>query len=347
MEKLPKLKIALIADPELPVPPLLYGGIERIIAVLIDGYTNLGHDVTLFAHPLSKTPAKLFAYKGKTSNVAKDIAKNIYIINKELFKSKYDIVHSFGRLLYLFPHLSLNIPKLMSYQREPTISQIKKAKKLAKKNTLAFTGCSTYISNQISPYAPAYPIFNGVDLKIYNFKTVIPDDAPLVFLGRIEPIKGTHIAIKVAKATNSKLVIAGNVPVEYFKYFEQEIRPQLTDKITYVGPVNDIQKNELLGSALALLMPIGWNEPFGIVMAEAMACGTPIIAFNKGSVPEIIIDGLNGFRCDNLNEMIEAISNSYKLDRKKVREDAERRFSSDVIIQQYLDLYRKMIVQDV
>lgn len=338
-----KLKIAIIADPELPVPPLLYGGIERIISMLIDGYTNLGHDVALFAHPLSNTSAKLFAYKGKTSSVPKDIFKNIYLINRELYKTKYDIVHSFGRLLYLFPQLPLSIPKLMSYQREPTIKQIKKANKLAKKNSLSFTGCSAYISNQIIPYAPAYPIFNGVDLRVYNFKAEISKDAPLVFLGRIEPIKGTHIAIQVAKATNKNLVIAGNVPDEYRNYFEEQIKPHLTEKIIYVGPVNDNQKNELLGTALALLMPIEWNEPFGIVMAEAMACGTPVIAFNKGSVPEVVVNGVNGYRCNNLSQMIKAISNLQQLDRRMVRDDAEKRFSSEVIVKQYLDLYLKLI----
>lgn len=342
-----KLKIAIIADPELPVPPLLYGGIERIISMLINGYTLLGHDVTLFAHPHSNTSAKLFAYNGKTSSTTTDIVKNVYLINKELFKSKYDIVHSFGRLLYMFPHLPLNIPKLMSYQREPTISQLIKAKKLAKKNSLAFTGCSAYISNQISPYAPSYRIFNGVDLKVYDFKAEIPNNAPLVFLGRIEPIKGTHIAIQVAKATHKNLVIAGNISDEFRSYFEQEIKPHLTEKIIFVGPVNDEQKNELLGSALAFLMPIQWDEPFGIVMAEAMACGTPVIAFNRGSVPEVVIHGRNGFRCDTTEEMIDFVYKINEIERAEVRTDAEKRFSAEVIVDQYLSLYQKLIAKDV
>ncbi len=337
------MKIAIIADPELPIPPMLYGGIERIISMLVEGYIELGHEVSLFAHAESKTSARLFGYSGKTSTSGLDILKNTFLINKELFRNKYDIIHSFGRLIYLLPQLPFRTPKIMSYQREPTISQVKKAKRLSKGNSLAFTGCSAYISNQILPYAPAYPIFNGVNLKTYHFSNAISKDAPLVFLGRIEPVKGTHLAIQIALATKKKLIIAGNVPTEYNEYFEQQIKPYLSDQIEYIGPVNDEQKNKLLGSALAFLMPIEWNEPFGIVMAEAMACGTPVIGFNRGSIPEVIISGLNGYRCNNLQEMIVAVESIATIDRKIVREDAERRFSSEVIISQYLNLYSKRI----
>ncbi|WP_316804873.1 glycosyltransferase family 4 protein [Pedobacter nototheniae] len=340
------MKIALIADPELPVPPLLYGGIERIIAMLIDGYINLGHEVSLFAHAASVTPAKLIPYKGASSGNKIDVIRNSWLINKELFSNKYDIVHSFGRLAYLLPQLPLGIPKLMSYQREPSISQIKKAIKLAKHNTLSFTGCSAYISNQIADYAAAYPIFNGVDLKVYNFKPEIADNAPLVFLGRIEPIKGAHIAIEIARKTKKKLIIAGNIPPEYQQYYDDKIRPELDDQITHIGPVNDVEKNKLLGNALAFLMPIEWNEPFGIVMAEAMACGTPVIGFNRGSVPEVVINGLNGFRCSSTEEMISSVFKINEIDRQKVRQDCELRFSSQVIVSQYLNLYRKLIGQN-
>ncbi|HTN00152.1 MAG TPA: glycosyltransferase family 4 protein [Pedobacter sp.] len=338
-----KLKIALIADPELPVPPLLYGGIERIIDMLISGYIALGHEVSLFAHEDSVTPAKLFPYKGKSSNGKLAIFKNSWLINQELFSNSYDIVHSFGRLLYLLPQMPLSIPKVMSYQREPTISQVKKATKLAKQNTLAFTGCSAYISNQIAPYAPSFPIFNGVDLTIYDYESEISAEAPLVFLGRIEPIKGTHIAIEVAKRTGKKLVIAGNIPSEYQSYFDTAIKPQLNEHITYIGAVNDKQKNTLLGNALAFLMPIEWDEPFGIVMAEAMACGTPVIGFNRGSVPEVVLNGINGYRCDTTAEMINHVLAIEKIDRNKVRKDAEERFSKKVIVDQYLTLYNKLI----
>ena len=338
-----KLKIAIIADPELPVPPLLYGGIERIIDMLVEGYALQGHEVSLFANSESNTKAKLFPYPGKTSYRKLDVVKNSFLINKELSRGNFDVVHSFGRLLYLLPQLPLKLPKIMSYQREPTIGQIKKAMRLAKKNTLVFTGCSEYISKQIAPYAPAYPIFNGVDLSTYDFKEITSNNAPLVFLGKIDPTKGTHLAIEVAKKTSRKLIIAGNITADNQNYFDQLVQPELNEQITYIGAVNDAQKNLLLGNASAFLMPIEWDEPFGIVMAEAMACGTPVIGFNRGSVPEIVINGYNGYRCDTIDQMAALVEEINKIDRRTVRKDAEERFSSKVIIDQYLDLYKKIM----
>ncbi|WP_225871039.1 glycosyltransferase family 4 protein [Pedobacter frigiditerrae] len=337
----PKLRIAVIADPFIPVPPLNYGGIERIIDFLVTGLTEKGHELVLLAHPESKVICKHLSY-GDQNSIFKHL-KNIVKVN-QLKAYQPDIIHSFGRLAYLLPFLQSSTPKIMSYQREPTISQIKKAMKLVKKNTLTFTGCSAYISKQIGPYAPSFPIFNGVDLKLYDFQNEVAPDAPLIFLGRIEPIKGTHIAIEVAKKTNRKLIIAGNIPYEYQSYFDNIIQPSLNDQITYVGAVNDLQKNELLGKAAAFLMPIEWNEPFGIVMAEAMACGTPVIGFNRGSVPEVINEKI-GFICSNLNDMISAISQLKNINRAQVREHCELNFGSDVIVNKYIDLYKSLILK--
>ncbi len=336
------MKIAFTADPEIAVPPLFYGGIERIIDLLITELSKLGHEVTLFAHKDSVINGRLIPYHSTATGFS-SVIRNSLLISKTTVLQDFDIIHSFGRLAYLMPLLPFRIPKLMSYQREPTLSQIKKAIKLAKKNTLAFTGCSGYISNQITPFAPAYAIYNGVDVNKYVFENEVDINAPLTFLGRIEPIKGTHIAIKVARATNRKLIIAGNIPSEYQSYFDEQIKPELDDQITYIGPVNDAEKNILLGSSAAFLMPIEWNEPFGIVMVEAMACGTPVIAFNRGSVPEVILHTINGFRCDTTEEMISYVNKIASIDRKEVRKDAESRFSAQVIVQHYLSLYKQLI----
>lgn len=339
------LQIAIIADPELPVPPLLYGGIERVIDLLIKGYSQQGHTVSLFAHQESVTKARLYGYKGKTSSNTVDFLKNAWLINKTLLTGDFDVVHSFGRLAYLLPVLPLRVPKLMSYQRQPTLAQVKKAAVLAAKATLSFTGCSDSISRQLLPYAPSFTIFNGVPMDTYTFNAHVDAEAPLVFLGRIEPIKGTHIAIQVAIASGRRLLIAGNIPDAYTGYFANEIAPFLNAQIQYVGPVNDVQKNELLGIAAALLMPIVWEEPFGIVMAEALACGTPVIGFNRGSVPEVIRHGLNGFRCDTAAEMTGFVKRIAEIDRQEVRKDAAARFSAEVIVEQYLNLYA-MLIQD-
>ncbi|WP_158992212.1 glycosyltransferase [Mucilaginibacter sp. L196] len=338
-----KLNIAIIADPEIPVPPVLYGGIERIINSLIIELKQKGHQVSLFAHPDSKTVAdKQYNYPSTKQSIT-GLLGNTLLVSRLLF-SKPDVIHTFGRLAYLSALLPTGIPKIMSYQREPTLSQIQKSMRIAAKGSLMFTGCSDYISNQIVPFAPAATVYNSVSMDDYTFCSEVKNNAPLVFLGRIEQIKGPHHAITIAKQTNRKLVIAGNIPDYAQAYFNEQIKPFIDgEQITYTGPVNDEQKNKLLGSAAAFLMPIEWNEPFGIVMAEALACGTPIIALKGGSTTEVVINGHNGFLCDDIKGMAKAVQNMSNIDRKNCRNDAERRFSSTVMTSAYENLYLKMI----
>ena len=184
-------------------------------------------------------------------------------------------------------------------------------------------------------------MFNGVPLATYTLRDRVEDDAPLVFLGRIERIKGTHTAIEVAQQSGRRLVIAGNVSDE--AYFEAEVRPHLSDCIEYIGPVDDAQKDDLLGSALAFLMPIEWEEPFGIVMAEALACGTPVIGTPRGAVPEVVKDGETGFVRETADQLAEAIGQVHTLDRAACRADCEERFSDRAIVEAYESLYRKRI----
>lgn len=337
------MKILLTADPEIPVPPIHYGGIERIIDVLVQGYVSRGHDVTLLAHPHSNVPCGLLPWTGLQSNGLKNTILNTAKLFSHALKERYHVIHSFSRLAYLTPLLPLPVPKVMSYQREPTLSQIKKAKSLAKKGSLVFTGCSNYITNQIKPFAEASTVYNCVPIERYQFKAQIGEDAPLAFLGRIEPIKGTHLALEVAQRTNRRLLIAGNIPLEGARYFEEKIKPHLTDRIQYIGPVNDEQKNQMLGQSAAFLMPIQWNEPFGIVMAEAMACGTPVLGFPLGSLTEVVQDGISGFICENVAAMIEKVAMLSQIDRNKVRSEAERRFSDQTIVEEYLQLYKRCI----
>ena len=335
------MRIAITADPLIPVPPENYGGIERIIDFLATGLVKRGHQVLLAAHPSSTVNVPLLPYKNTGANLADHLINMATIAKIKQFKP--DVLHSFSRLAYLTAFLRSSVPKIMSYQREPTLSQIIQAVKLAKKGSLSFTGCSNYISDKIKPYATSYTVYNGVDMSKYHFMAEVNPNAPLVFLGRIEPIKGIKTAITVAIASERKLIIAGNIPAEYQGYFGEEIGPLLSQDIEYIGSVNDLQKNELLGQCAALLMPIDWNEPFGIVMVEAMACGTPVIGFNKGSVPEVIEHGINGFRCDTQDEMIQLVQQVKNLDRAVVRREAEKRFSSEVIIDEYLRLYNNVL----
>lgn len=338
-----RLNILLTCDPELPVPPGKYGGIERIVEMLVKGLVDMGHEVTLCANGDSQVPCRLVAWKGAKSQHLPDTVRNLATLTSLVLRNRFDIVHSFSRLAYMGLIMPFKVPKIMSYQREPSVAQVKKAVQVSANGTIRFTGCSHYITNQIKPYAEASTVYNAAPFTKYELNATLSGDAPLVFLGRIEAIKGTHEAVQVAQKTGKRLVIAGNIPQEKQGYFDEKIKPHLSEQIQYIGPVNDAQKNVLLQKASALLMPIRWNEPFGIVMAEAMACGTPVIGLSKGAVPEVIDNGVSGFCCQSQEEMMQAVERLHCIDRRRVRQVAEERFSETVMVKGYLDLYASML----
>jgi glycosyltransferase involved in cell wall biosynthesis len=289
-------------------------------------------------------------YGGTDPQSIIDTLRNALTVSSRLAYARPDVVHSFGRLAYLTPLLPLGLPTIMSYQRAPTLSRVRMAARLAQDGSLVFTGCSEHIAAQIRPIAPSHAIYNGVPVEDFDVRETVPDDAPLVFLGRIAPIKGTHRAIQVAEKTGRRLVIAGNVPdqPEERAYFEHDVEPHVDDEqIRYVGPVDDEEKNDLLGRAAALLMPIDWEEPFGIVMAEAMACGTPVIGTRRGSVPEVVTEGETGFVCDTVGEMAAAVEQIPNLDRAACRRRCETHFSARAITDAYLELYEAHCSGDV
>jgi glycosyltransferase involved in cell wall biosynthesis len=189
-------------------------------------------------------------------------------------------------------------------------------------------------------------VYNCAPVDRYTARTdVDPATAPLVFLGRLERCKGAHTAIEVARRLGRRLTIAGTVsplPAER-AYFERELAPQIDGSLVrYVGPVDDAQKDALLGSAAALLLPIEWEEPFPLVLPEALACGTPAIAFRRGGVPEGIEHGKTGFLCDTAEEMVDLVGQLDRIDRRRCRDEAERRFSDGVVVDAYERLYREM-----
>jgi glycosyltransferase involved in cell wall biosynthesis len=350
------LRIAITADPYLPVPPRLYGGIERVVALLVSGLMRRGHQVTLIAHPGSQTPADLIGYgvPPHTGTLAR--LRELVQVGSALLRLQgaVDIVHSFGRLAALGPVLPLRgLKKIQSYQRAIPWTGVRSAARLGGESIL-FTGCSTSLYASSNGEATATPrlrsgqgrwrtVFNCVDPSAYTAVTQLPADAPLAFLGRIERIKGTHNAIQIAKAAGRSLVIAGNVADQ--AYFNAEVAPHIDGRrVRYVGEVDDAAKNRVLGASAALLMPIEWDEPFGIVMAEAFACGTPVIGFSRGSVPEVVRDGLNGFVTAGVAEASCAVQRLHRIDRELVRRDCEQRFSCDAIVDSYEDLYREALV---
>jgi glycosyltransferase involved in cell wall biosynthesis len=335
------MHIALTADPELPVPPRLYGGIERVIAMLAAELSNRGHQVTLFAHPESTAAGTLVPWPGGSSNSRVDTIRNATTLWREIQRKHVDVLHSFSRIAYLLPLLPLPVPKLMSYQRPITRRTVQMGHALSRRS-LEFSAISQWMMEPVADIGRWHLVPNGVPVSDFPFVDKSGLDAPLMFLGRVEAIKGPHLAIEVARRTNLPLVIAGNVPSEHQGWFGAQIAPHLNEQIRYVGPVDDARKAELLGRARALLMPILWDEPFGIVMAEAMACGTPVIGFNRGSVPEVVSHGLTGFVVETVNEMARAVSLSGIIERVACRSLVEKIYSEKAITDAYLSIYESM-----
>jgi glycosyltransferase involved in cell wall biosynthesis len=211
-----------------------------------------------------------------------------------------------------------------------------------KSKNLVFTGCSSNLVSRGNVAGRWKTVYNAIDFSKYTLVEKVADDAPLMFLGRIERVKGCHTAIKVALETGNKLLIGGNIsPLEdERKYFEEEIRPLIDGtQIVFLGALNDEEKNTYLGQSKALLFPIEWDEPFGMVMVEAMACGTPVIAFRKGSVQEVISHGRTGFVLDNYEQMKKSIFSIEKLDRKEIRLVSERKYRVQLLALEYLNLF--------
>ena len=341
------MRILLTADPEIPVPPGQYGGIERIIDALASHYGKAAHQVGLVAHPDSRAQVDaFFAWPGARSQHVVDLVRNTRALRLAIKSFRPDIVHSFSRIFYLAPHLWSHVPKMMSYQRAPTRRTVRMAVRFAP-NRLAFTGCSEHVCRQGRRGGGRWhAIHNFVDVDKYTFQPSVATNAPLVFLSRIERIKGAHTAIEVAKQSRKRLLIAGNHfdEGEAGDYWRNVIRPELgKNGIEYVGPVDDRQKNLLLGSALALLVPVEWDEPFGIVFAESLACGTPVLSTPRGALPEIVRQGTDGFLSNDTAGLCRAVGQLGQIRRLDCRQRAEDAFSSRVIVQKYIELYAALM----
>lgn len=339
------MRILLTVDPEIPVPPTTYGGIERIADMLARAFMKAGHEVALVAREGSTCPAsRLFAWPGKNSRSMSDTLRNTWRLVGAVRAFQPDVIHSFSRLAYLLPHLRGPRRIVMSYQREPTPRTVGLATRLAARDVLTFTGCSEYIARRGRRAGGRWhAIPNFVDTERLTFRRTVVDGAPLVFLSRVESIKGAALAIAIARASGSRLIIAGNHADSgpEADYWRREIEPEIGHGgVEYVGPVDDQRKDELLGRARAMLVPIQWNEPFGIVFAEALACGTPVISCPTGALPEIVRSGREGFLVETVEEGCQAVRRLGEIDRAACRDRAERHFSINAVVGRYLELYR-------
>ena len=341
------MRILLTADPFIPVPPKLYGGIERVIDGMIRGLRAGGDTVGLLAHADSHcdTDARYaWSHAHPDRLIAHwQCARDLRAAVRDF---KPDIVHSFSRLAYLLAAGLGAVPRVMSYQRQPSVRTVRWASAVSGRR-LHFTGCSEHIAAQGRSAGGVWEaIPNFIDSQRLNFVASVADDAPLVFLSRVESIKGADTAIAIARGSNRKLLIAGNAPESGVEatWFQQAVMSQVDgEQIQYIGPVDDVQKNVLLGSAAAMVVPIRWDEPFGIVFAEALACGTPVISCARGALPEIVSHGTHGFLIADVDEGVAAVRALPTIDRATCRQRALSHFSEAAVVPQYRHLYRRLI----
>jgi glycosyltransferase involved in cell wall biosynthesis len=339
------MRIAQVAPLYERVPPLYYGGTERIVSYLTEELINQGHDVTLFASGDSNTKGRLISPCKRSLRLdpaCVDRLAYYFLELEQVFQdaASFDIIHfHIDYLHYPFsrridvPHVTtqhgrLDLPDLVPLYSEfadmPVVS----------------------ISNsQRIPLARINwqgTVYHGLPLDLYKSKSSV--GSYLAFMGRISPEKRLDRAIEIAKRANMKLRIAAKIDPVDQQYVATHIRPLLDHPlIEFVGEIGEKEKPEFLANAYALLFPIDWEEPFGLVMIEAMACGTPVIAFRRGSVPEVIDDGVTGFIVDDIEQSLHALDKVLHFDRQRCRRVFEERFSVTRMAEDYLKIYERLL----
>jgi glycosyltransferase involved in cell wall biosynthesis len=337
----------MTADVELEIPAIYYGGVERIVQGLIREYLDRGNEVILVAHTNENLDprVKAYAWKNHSSRGIKNILSNSWSLLRIVIRNKPDVVHSFSRLLFLYPvFLFTRVRVVQSYGRYISAGATKTGKKIGGKQ-LQLTSCASHMLNHLPDKKHWKVISNFLELDKFTFREKASGDY-LVFLGRIEDIKGTREAIEVAIQTNRKLIVAGNINEDQRDYYVREIEAfENHPLVSIIGPVNDEKKNELLGNAFACILPFKLKEEaFGLTIIESMATGTPVIALNIPAVHEIIKDRSTGFICNDVPEMIQAVSDIDQIRRQDVRRSIETHFTSTIVAGQYLQLFSDLSI---
>jgi glycosyltransferase involved in cell wall biosynthesis len=339
------MRIAQVAPLIESVPPKHYGGTERIVSYLTEELVRAGHDVTLFGSGDSVTSARLIAPTRRSlrkNERCKDpMAQEVILIDHVVeHASEFDVIHfhtgylHFAVSRYLpVPHVTTLHGRLDMHDLVCVFDRFRDVPVISISNA----------QREAIPWANwQATIYHGLPNDLFRFYPRRGDY--LAFLGRISPEKGADRAIEIAKRVDMPLKIAAKVDRADRRYFERVVEPLLNDPhVEWVGEISDQQKNEFLGNACALLFPIDWPEPFGLVMIEAMACGTPVIAYKSGSVPEVMEDGITGFVVRELDEAAQAIGRVADLSRERCREVFEKRFTASRMADDYMEMYDQMV----
>ena len=331
------MRVAMLAPIAWRTPPRQYGPWEQVVATLTDGLVQLGIDVTLYATGDSGTRAKLRSVVER--GYEEDASYNVKVFEALHIARVFEEADQFDLIHNHFDFLPLMWSRLVATPMVATVHGFSNADILpayrAYDDRVHYVAISEADRHPDLTYAAT--IHHGIDLDAFAYRPDPDPDGHVLFFGRIHPDKGTADAIDIARAAERPIVLAGIVQDQ--EYFESEVRPRLGADATYVGPVGGSDRALLLGSAAALLHPIAFEEPFGLSVIEAMACGTPVIAYRRGSMPELIHNGLNGFLVDGLDEAVAALGKLDELERKASRADAEDRFSSTRMVAAYATVY--------
>jgi glycosyltransferase involved in cell wall biosynthesis len=337
-----RLRIALIAAPFIAVPPADYGGTELFVAHLAEGLQKSGVDVVVYTNGESTVNAERRSlYKESQWPIKMSEQTSVKHLNHEAWAIEdaakdCDVIHvqsaqaiAFSRFVTRPIVLTLHGP------HEPKLSEY-----YAHYPDVYYV-CISDAQKLTESMPRMRTIHHGIDLGLYRF--VEQKQRYLSFIGRIAPLKGTHLAIDVAKRTGIPLKIAGDIQPANREYFEKKIRPQIDGQLVqYIGLADLQAKNELLGNSMAMLFPIQWNEPFGLVMVEAMACGTPVLAMPGGSVREIVGDGVSGYVCRSVRDMTKRVGDM-KIEPSSVRRYVEENFSEKRMVREYVRLYEEIV----
>jgi glycosyltransferase involved in cell wall biosynthesis len=335
------MRIAQIAPLEESVPPRLYGGTERVIAWLSEELVKLGHDVTLFASGDSQTTATLVPVWPRACRLGRPrsnpiIAQTALIETVARYAPNFDVMHWHTEWLHLPLCSRLSVPSVTTLHGRLDLPGLPQA--LRHFPNAPFISISNNQQASLADVNWLGTVHHG--LPPDSLRACFEPGKYLAFLGRLTPEKGPETAIRLARSAGMPLRIAAKLPRTEKSYFEQRLQPLIeNDAIQFIGEITGRSKERFLAEAAALLFPIEWPEPFGLVMIEAMACGTPVIAFRRGSVPEVIEDGATGFIVENEAEALQAIERLPELDRRGVRDGFERRFSARRMADDYIRYY--------
>lgn len=340
------MRIAQVSPLWESVPPPAYGGIELVVALLCDELVRQGHEVTLFASGDSVTSAKLESVHPRALRLDPEVKE--YSVYEALQlghvyerASEFDVIHS---------HMGCAALPYARLIKTPTVHTLHGVFTPDNRKLYSFAKEQPYVSISNTQREPELglncvaTVYNGIDVNSHQFFSQPDEPSYLAFLGRMSPEKGPHHAIAIAKAVGLPLKMAGKVDVVDRQYFETEIKPHIDgQQIQFLGEANHVQKNNLMGRALATLFPITWREPFGLVMVESMAAGTPVVAMHLGSAPEVIADGTSGFLCNNVDECIAAVRKIAQIDRQGCRNYVANRFSAQQMAKGYAAVYQQVL----